>query len=117
MRQMPPWHVDRTVGIRKFKDDPTFYTMSDEEFKTEVAERNAKKNRATAAQQRACRCRGARADRTTVGPAGTARADPLRHRSERRSCLRRLGTHRIARHLRSARVRTSESLSPLRTLP
>src|SRR5215469_2932885 len=21
-RQMPPWHVDRTVGIRRFKDDP-----------------------------------------------------------------------------------------------
>src|SRR4249919_4107671 len=20
-RQMPPWHVDRTVGIRQFKDD------------------------------------------------------------------------------------------------
>ena len=22
-RQMPPWHVDRTIGIRKFKDDPS----------------------------------------------------------------------------------------------
>lgn len=22
-REMPPWHIDRTVGIRKFKDDPS----------------------------------------------------------------------------------------------
>src|ERR1700676_5275765 len=22
-RQMPPWHIDRTVGINKFKDDPS----------------------------------------------------------------------------------------------
>src|SRR5690349_22529941 len=22
-RQMPPWHIDRTVGITKFKDDPS----------------------------------------------------------------------------------------------
>ena len=30
-RQMPPWHVDRTVGIRKFKDDPS---LSDGEIAT-----------------------------------------------------------------------------------
>ena len=29
--QMPPWHVDATVGIRKFKDDPS---LSDEEIAT-----------------------------------------------------------------------------------
>src|SRR6202163_114642 len=23
LRQMPPWHIDRTVGINKFKDDPS----------------------------------------------------------------------------------------------
>jgi hypothetical protein len=28
-REMPPWHVDRTVGIRKFKDDPS---LSDAEI-------------------------------------------------------------------------------------
>ena len=31
MRQMPPWHVDRTVGIRQFKDDPS---LSDQEIAT-----------------------------------------------------------------------------------
>ncbi|MBZ5557010.1 MAG: cytochrome c [Acidobacteriia bacterium] len=31
MRQMPPWHVDRTVGIRRFKDDPS---LSDKEIAT-----------------------------------------------------------------------------------
>jgi hypothetical protein len=33
-RQMPPWHVDRTVGIRQFKDDPS---LSDQEIATLVA--------------------------------------------------------------------------------
>jgi hypothetical protein len=33
-RQMPPWHVDRTVGIRKFKDDPS---LSDAEIATIVS--------------------------------------------------------------------------------
>jgi hypothetical protein len=33
-RQMPPWHVDRTVGIRQFKDDPS---LSDKEIATLVA--------------------------------------------------------------------------------
>ena len=28
-RQMPPWHVDRTVGIRQFKDDPS---LTDQEI-------------------------------------------------------------------------------------
>src|SRR5258708_27828495 len=23
-RQMPPWHIDRNIGITKFKDDPSF---------------------------------------------------------------------------------------------
>jgi hypothetical protein len=30
-RQMPPWHVDRTVGIRQFKDDPS---LTDQEIGT-----------------------------------------------------------------------------------
>jgi hypothetical protein len=34
MRQMPPWHVDRTVGIRQFKDDPS---LSDKEIATLTA--------------------------------------------------------------------------------
>ena len=33
-RQMPPWHVDRTIGIRKFKDDPS---LTDAEVATIVA--------------------------------------------------------------------------------
>jgi hypothetical protein len=33
-RQMPPWHVDKTVGIRKFKDDPS---LSDREIATITA--------------------------------------------------------------------------------
>jgi hypothetical protein len=33
-RSMPPWHVDRTVGIRKFKDDPS---LSDKEIATVVS--------------------------------------------------------------------------------
>ncbi len=33
-REMPPWHVDRTVGIQKFKDDPS---LSDREIATIVA--------------------------------------------------------------------------------
>lgn len=28
-RQMPPWHVDKTIGIQKFKDDPS---LSDQEI-------------------------------------------------------------------------------------
>ena len=31
---MPPWHIDRTVGIQKFKDDPS---LSDAEIATIVA--------------------------------------------------------------------------------
>src|SRR4029077_14924496 len=35
LRQMPPWHVDRTAGtIHKFKDDPS---LSDDEIATIVA--------------------------------------------------------------------------------
>jgi mono/diheme cytochrome c family protein len=30
-REMPPWHVDRTIGIQKFKDDPS---LTDEEIAT-----------------------------------------------------------------------------------
>jgi hypothetical protein len=30
-RQMPPWHVDRSVGIRHFKDDPS---LSDQQIET-----------------------------------------------------------------------------------
>src|ERR1700736_777707 len=30
-RQMPPWHVDRTIGIRSFKDDPS---LTDEQIAT-----------------------------------------------------------------------------------
>ena len=33
-RQMPPWHVDRTVGIHRFKDDPS---LSDEQVQTITA--------------------------------------------------------------------------------
>src|SRR5579864_4002487 len=33
-RSMPPWHVDRTVGIRKFKDDQS---LSDGEIATIVS--------------------------------------------------------------------------------
>ena len=32
-RQMPPWHVDRAVGIHRFKDDPS---LSDEQVQTIV---------------------------------------------------------------------------------
>ncbi len=32
-RQMPPWHVDKAVGIRKFKDDPS---LTDAEIQTIV---------------------------------------------------------------------------------
>src|SRR5947207_2094375 len=30
-REMPPWHIDRTIGIQKFKDDPS---LSEEEIAT-----------------------------------------------------------------------------------
>jgi hypothetical protein len=30
-REMPPWHIDRTIGIQKFKDDPS---LSDAEIRT-----------------------------------------------------------------------------------
>src|SRR5436853_637774 len=30
-RAMPPWHVERTIGIQKFKDDPS---LTDEEIAT-----------------------------------------------------------------------------------
>ena len=32
-REMPPWHIDRHIGIQKFKDDPS---LSDEEIATIV---------------------------------------------------------------------------------
>jgi hypothetical protein len=32
-REMPPWHVDRTIGIQQFKDDPS---LSDQEIATIV---------------------------------------------------------------------------------
>ena len=32
-REMPPWHIDRTIGIQSFKDDPS---LSDEEIATVV---------------------------------------------------------------------------------
>lgn len=31
---MPPWHVDKSVGIRKFKDDPS---LTDDEVATIAA--------------------------------------------------------------------------------
>jgi len=30
-REMPPWHIDRNVGITKFKDDPS---LTDSQVKT-----------------------------------------------------------------------------------
>jgi hypothetical protein len=33
-REMPPWHIDKTVGIQSFKDDPS---LSDEEINTIVS--------------------------------------------------------------------------------
>ncbi len=32
-REMPPWHIDRTIGLQKFKDDPS---LSDAEIATVV---------------------------------------------------------------------------------
>src|SRR5438309_18954 len=32
-REMPPWHIDRTIGITKFKNDPS---LSDDEIATIV---------------------------------------------------------------------------------
>src|SRR5215471_17938654 len=32
-RQMPPWHIDRTVGVQKFKND---MSLSDEQIDTIV---------------------------------------------------------------------------------
>src|SRR5579871_3961485 len=32
-RQMPPWHIDRNVGINRFKDDPS---LTDAEIATIV---------------------------------------------------------------------------------
>ena len=32
-REMPPWHIDRTVGIQKFLDDPS---LSDKDIDTIV---------------------------------------------------------------------------------
>ena len=28
-REMPPWHIDRTVGIQKFKNDPSLDRRGD----------------------------------------------------------------------------------------
>src|SRR6266576_1215517 len=33
-RQMPPWHIDKTVGVQKFKND---MSLSDEQIATIVA--------------------------------------------------------------------------------
>src|SRR5262245_8318713 len=32
-REMPPWHIDRTIGIQQFKDDPS---LTDDEIATVV---------------------------------------------------------------------------------
>ena len=37
-REMPPWHVDRNIGIQKFKDDPS---LGDDEIATIVGWVNA----------------------------------------------------------------------------
>ena len=37
-RQMPPWHIDRNIGINKFKDDPS---LTDAEIST-ISNRVAK---------------------------------------------------------------------------
>ena len=34
LREMPPWFIDKNVGIRKFKDDPS---LTDEEIATVTA--------------------------------------------------------------------------------
>jgi hypothetical protein len=33
-RQMPPWHIDKTIGIQKFKNDRS---LSDEQIETVLA--------------------------------------------------------------------------------
>lgn len=33
-REMPPWHMDKTIGIKKFKDDPW---LTDQEIATIVS--------------------------------------------------------------------------------
>ena len=54
MRQMPPWHIDRTVGVQKFKND---MSLSDEQIDTIVrwvdARRAARRSEGHAAAEAA----------------------------------------------------------------
>ena len=60
-RQMPPWHIDRSVGVQKFKND---MSLTDEQIDTIVAlGRSAARRRAT---RRTCR-RPSRSSPTTTG--------------------------------------------------
>ena len=82
-RQMPPWHVDRTVGIRKFKDDPS---LSDAEIATIVG---------------VGRRRGAaRQSRRHAGAARVRRLRALAHRQARSHRLDAGGSHRRGRRAR-----------------
>jgi hypothetical protein len=50
---MPPWHVDPTIGIRKFKDDPS---LSDAEVATIVGwvDAGAPRGNPPTCRRRAC---------------------------------------------------------------
>ena len=61
-RQMPPWHIDKSVGVQKFKND---ISLTDEQIETIVAwvdpvRRKATRPTAEAASGRDRRCSGRR---------------------------------------------------------
>ena len=61
-REMPPWHIDRNVGITKFKDDPS---LTDAEIATIASGSMAERRWATRPT-----CRAARSSATSI--AGTS---------------------------------------------
>ena len=61
-RQMPPWHIDKTVGIQKFKNDRS---LSDDQIDTIAA--MGRSRRARRAIRRTFRRRQTVADDATYG--------------------------------------------------
>ena len=77
---MPPWHVDRTVGIRKFKDDPSLTRRGDRD------------DRRVGRRRRAARQPGRHA-----AAAAVRRRRPLAHRQARSHRVDAEDVHREAR--------------------
>ena len=70
-RQMPPWHIDKSVGVQKFKND---MSLSDEQIDTIVA--LGRRRRAAGRSEGHAAAEAARHRQRLAGPNATASARP-----------------------------------------